>query len=236
MDILRRVVLLTIAANFYAAAFSTNRNNYFRRNRTAQSLSMKLEYRNAKLSDIRAISELCSESFDGPFQWHQQIQKLQSIDSFQVQLTDRLNNLVLKGIKHSMIVAIDNEKPEKSSVMGFVEIGLLPSPVAPEDPPTVSDSDTESSQTLESLQSNIDEDQSAKVRKGVVLTGRENVGDLSNSESNVISSQAAPVETDSSSSSSVNELVSAAESEVKRRTRRDEVPYLGNVAVSPDCR
>jgi hypothetical protein len=58
---------------------------------------MKIEYRNAKITDIPYISELCSNCFDGPFQWHQKIQQIQSVNSFSTQLTDRLNNLVLKG-------------------------------------------------------------------------------------------------------------------------------------------
>jgi hypothetical protein len=58
---------------------------------------MKIEYRNAKITDLPYISELCSECFEGPFQWHQKIQQIQSVNSFSTQLTDRLNNLVLKG-------------------------------------------------------------------------------------------------------------------------------------------
>jgi ribosomal protein S18 acetylase RimI-like enzyme len=88
---------------------------------------MKIDFRNAKEQDIPAIAVLCSDVFDGPFEWFKEIQKQKSINDFSKQLSERFSNLVTKGMKHGMIVATDSEAGNK--LVAFLEIGSLPSPV-----------------------------------------------------------------------------------------------------------
>ena len=253
---------------------------------------MKLEYRNAKSSDIDSISELCSESFDGPFQWHQQIQRLQSVDAFKVQLKDRLNNLVAKGVKHCMIVAIDSEQSEKNSVVGFLEVGLLPSPIGIEPPtpvmnPFESDSNIvpnenvpgehsgehsdnalgyngepisdkfEGDGTFPQPTMNVDQQtpSTATVTENIKNEQVENVKNEQVGGDEVVSSSGQEVSSITEVSEVVSEVISsdsspygevdpnelvlaaaAIEAEEKRKKKREEVPYLGNVAVSKDCR
>lgn len=245
---------------------------------------MKVEYRNAKITDISSISELCSATFDGPFQWHQQIQRLQSVENFKLQLTDRLNNLVSKGIKHCMIVAVDTEKPAKSSVVGFLEIGLLPSPTLANEATTTSDtvpdaasendgadiekdvalqaivpSETSENKESEDLvnhsnASTATADVGGSIAEGETifsLPAAQNIEDAAaaTTAADVVSAgdiDAAVVVGDADAavvsvygSVDPNELVLAAaavEADRKAKMKRDEVPYLGNVAVSEDCR
>ena len=231
------------------------------------NLKMKLEYRNAKDSDIASISELCSESFDGPFQWHQQIQKIQSIDSFKVQLKDRLTNLVAKGVKHSMIVAIDSEQSEKYAVVGFLEVGLLPSPIGMKETLIVRD-DLNIDVTTVLLEdgANLDTDESTtkllmeRDNKAALdpverttangdVTGQPTKEEAANpdffksAENLQVNIQVSSVGfTDSSADDQIvdqNQLILAAaalEAEQKLKKRKEDVPYLGNVAVSKDYR
>ena len=30
-----------------------------------------LKYRNVRAGDVKSVSELCAETFEGPFEWHQ---------------------------------------------------------------------------------------------------------------------------------------------------------------------
>jgi len=100
---------------------------------------MKLEFRNAKAEDIPAIALLCSETFEGPFAWHQSIQKAASVKGYSQQLQDRYQRLVLGGYKHSMCVALEvieeavaTSPPPPPLLVGFLEVGMLPSPIAEE--------------------------------------------------------------------------------------------------------
>ena len=239
---------------------------------------MKVEYRNAKITDISSISELCSATFDGPFQWHQQIQRLQSVENFKLQLTDRLNNLVSKGIKHCMIVAVDTEKPAKSSVVGFLEIGLLPSPTLANEPTTISDivsdaasesdgadiakdgalQDTVLSETSEKKESEdlvnhsnaftATADVSGNIAEGEISASLPAAQSVEDAAATATAAAAAVVVSAGDADAAVvsvygsvdpNELVLAAaavEADRKAKMKRDEVPYLGNVAVSEDCR
>ena len=114
--------------------------------RSKFTLQMKIDYRNAKKSDIEYVSELCSNVFDGPFEWHQQLQKMKSITNYKTQLMDRYVKLVDNGVCHSMIVAVDSGD---NSIVGFSEIGMLPYPLKVEDvlqnQPSVSENETEQS-------------------------------------------------------------------------------------------
>jgi hypothetical protein len=247
-----------VEAFFHHVTSNGNQHRYCNK----RNLVMKLEYRNAKISDVGSISELCSESFDGPFQWHQQIQRLQSIDSFRVQLTDRLNNLVFKGVKHCMIVAVDGEKPEKSSIVGFLEVGLLPSPIGLNEPTVirddpslseVSDAAVTSAEEI-SASTEVSSSNPEKMEVGaesaspsacigsVTSTEADDTNNVANSSDN----GAMVTVSENQNSENVllerfvdaNELVLAAaalEVEQRRKNKR-EVPYLGNVAVSQDCR
>ena len=220
---------------------------------------MKLEYRNARDSDIASISELCSESFDGPFQWHQQIQKLQSIDSFKVQLKDRLTNLVAKGVKHTMIVAIDSERSEKYAVVGFLEVGLLPSPIGMKETLIIRDDvDTNADTAVVPAESaNIDTeeittnlplegDNKAALGPAERTTAKQSTEKLAVNSDSLNSFEKLDVNsigiTDSFVSDGTldpNQLVLAAaalEAEQKLKKKKEDVPYLGNVAVSQDCR
>lgn len=237
---------------------------------------MKIEYRNAKITDISSISELCSATFDGPFQWHQQIQRLQSVENFKLQLTDRLNNLVSKGIKHCMIVAVDTEKPAKSSVVGFLEIGLLPSPTLANEPTNISDivsdaasesdgADIEKDVTLQAAvlsEACENKESEGLVNQSNAFTATADVsGSIAEGEISASLPAAQYVEDDNAATNTAavvvsaadvdaaavsvygsvdpNELVLAAaavEADRKAKMKRDEVPYLGNVAVSEDCR
>lgn len=256
------VVLLVILIALNATAFHVGLRDSIRNSYRQRDLVMKIEYRNAKITDISSISELCSASFDGPFQWHQQIQRLQSVENFKLQLTDRLNNLVSKGIKHCMIVAVDTEKPAKSSVVGFLEIGLLPSPtlanesstnseVTPDAAIEVDGSDygkdvalqaTIPSETIENKEAEgfIDKSNGSEAVIGVSgitdelqLTAMQSTAQYA--EDTAIAAPAVDVD----GTVDPNELVLAAaavEADRNAKLKRDEVPYLGNVAVSEDCR
>jgi ribosomal protein S18 acetylase RimI-like enzyme len=85
-----------------------------------------IAYRNLRGEDIEQVGNLCSETFDGPFQWYQFLDKQKSINTFQQQFSERYDNFVLKGFKHSMVVAVD---PTSSEIVGFLEIGRLPRPL-----------------------------------------------------------------------------------------------------------
>ena len=82
-----------------------------------------ITYRNAQLEDIDQISQLCSVTFDGPFDWYMVLQKAQSLERFRLQLSTRFYSFVESGLKHAMFVAVKN-----NAVIGFVEIGMLPPP------------------------------------------------------------------------------------------------------------
>ena len=141
-------------------------------------LQMKIEYRNAQSNDIEGMATLCAEIFDGPFPWHQPLARTKCIGEYKAQFNDRLLRLVDGGIKHAMVVAVADD----SSVIGFLEVGMLPCPV-----------------------------ESYDVHEQPI--------------SNTIAS--------SSSSESIWEDVAKAQS---GKNTRNDVPYLGNVAVSETCR
>eukprot|EP01038_Epipyxis_sp_PR26KG_P009411 gene9411-12674_t len=83
-----------------------------------------IEYRNLQIKDINEVAELCCEVFDGPYEWHQLIQKKMRIETLKSELSDRYYNMIKKGKKHAMIVSIQSE-----NVIGFMEVGMLPNPI-----------------------------------------------------------------------------------------------------------
>lgn len=88
----------------------------------------KFKFRNVQLDDIGSLAEMCAETFEGPFSWLDTLKKRRFEDEFKGQFKDRYTRLVQGGIQHAMILC---EAPGQggTEVVGFLEVGLLPSPV-----------------------------------------------------------------------------------------------------------
>lgn len=162
-----------------------------------KKLSERYTFRNLKVEDIKEVSELCAECFEGPFNALQFFQKSQSTNEFKKQIGDRYANLVVEGKKHSMLVVSDLEDGE---IIGFVECGLLP-------PPPVTKSSTPSADLK---------------------------GALSNGEIATLQSEVAQAIQEASMEMEAAEA--EAESGAEGKSKEDEVPYLGNVAVKEKAR
>ena len=117
-------------------------------------LCMRTVYRNAQEDDMLLIAQLCSDTFEGPFEWHQALQRQSSINNFKQQFEDRFSRFIRGGKKHAMICAVEADTTIEAGVegcsnsyinsgdavagkicsypqglQGFLEIGTLPSPV-----------------------------------------------------------------------------------------------------------
>lgn len=159
-------------------------------------------------------------------------------------------------MKHSMIVAVDSEQGDgKNAVVGFLEVGLLPSPVS-DTTVVIRDSDTDneydgeiygsSSLEKEDKQNDI-ENITKRERKTdaetMILINDNSVStvesaDLNGKEGNSLLNIDSK-EIDDGSLLDPNILVlqaAAVVAEQKRQRNREEVPYLGNVAVSRESR
>jgi ribosomal protein S18 acetylase RimI-like enzyme len=89
-----------------------------------QADSSKLIYRNAQFHDLSAISKLLVETFDtGTPKWNLIARSIKE-SGYQSQLSQRMEQLVLGGAQHAMLVACDGE-----DVVAFAELGTMPSPV-----------------------------------------------------------------------------------------------------------
>ena len=75
--------------------------------------SGKIQFRNLRRADLPAAGELCQRG-------------LAAEADIGVQLADRFERLVAQGMKHAMVVAVE---PGSEAVVGFLEVGTLPSPV-----------------------------------------------------------------------------------------------------------
>lgn len=98
---------------------------------SAYSSPPRYEFRNMQLTDIDNAAELCCEVFDGPFNtWIEKLSKSQKVGGHKQQLTRRFQDNVLAGNNknHAMIIVVDNNT-NKKDIVGFLEVGLLPSPV-----------------------------------------------------------------------------------------------------------
>ena len=73
----------------------------------------KVLFRNLRRADLAATGELCRRG-------------LAAEAGIGVELEDRFERLVSQGLKHAMVVAVD---PQSDAVVGFLEVGTLPSPV-----------------------------------------------------------------------------------------------------------
>jgi len=102
--------------------------------------SSSISYRNLQLGDIPSVAELCSDIFDGGEGWRSTTifdegARAESISGHTDVLTQRFRTLILKEESitskapksHAMIVATD--PANNGRVCGFLEVGLLPSPV-----------------------------------------------------------------------------------------------------------
>lgn len=164
-----------------------------------------------------------------------------------------------------MIVAVDGEKPGKSSIVGFLEVGLLPSPIGLNEPAIIRD-DTLPTEVSDAAVTSADEILADvpdfPVSSDVLSNSPEMItaspSPLASETQTSTSTEAdvtnnVAISSDSGEAVAVSEgqnpgnvlpvdpnvLVLAAaaiEAEQKRKNKREEVPYLGNVAVSQDCR
>lgn len=95
-----------------------------------RSFRLPVSYRNAQPEDLRQTATLCTDVFEGPFQWYESLKRLGAIEKLYQQLNERHLRFVQRQLKHAMIVATDEAVKEgKGTIVGFLEIGLLPSPV-----------------------------------------------------------------------------------------------------------
>ena len=51
-----------------------------------------IKYRNVKVADIKSLAELCTETFEGPFEWHQVLKRQSYEREYQEQLGQRLEH------------------------------------------------------------------------------------------------------------------------------------------------
>ena len=86
--------------------------------------------RNVQRQDLTNIAELCADTFDGPFDWLRGLKgdRARSVREYKDQLINRFDNLVTGGYKHAMFVAC--EDGGEGGIVGFLEVGTLPPPVA----------------------------------------------------------------------------------------------------------
>lgn len=111
----------------FSASSVTNDND-------ATANTLQITYRNLQLQDIPLVAELCSINFDDTSATNRI--KQDSIKGHIEQLSQRYNEMVLgkeaikngKKIKdrHAMIVAVESNT---NKLAGYLEVGLLPSPV-----------------------------------------------------------------------------------------------------------
>ncbi len=92
--------------------------------------SRQISYRNAQPDDLNKIAELCVDEFDGPFPWYKKMEKFSKVKDLSQQLKLRYNTLILQERKHAMISAVEsvNLSQNQQKIVGFVEVGMLPSP------------------------------------------------------------------------------------------------------------
>jgi ribosomal protein S18 acetylase RimI-like enzyme len=84
-----------------------------------------LKYRNVRAGDVKSVSELCAETFEGPFEWHQVLKRQKCEREYEAQFGERLIRMVDAGLKHGMLMAETNT----GGPVAFVELGMLPCPV-----------------------------------------------------------------------------------------------------------
>ena len=104
-------------------------------------LNMKIDYRNLKVNDIDSCGILCAEVFEGPFEestWYNPsagMKRSKAITGHRLQLKERFEEKLKKGLNHAMFVAIDDDKNVdnfidiKDGIVAFMEVGMLPSPI-----------------------------------------------------------------------------------------------------------
>ena len=102
---------------------------------------MKIDYRNLKINDIDSCGILCAEVFEGPFEassWlnpSASMKRSKAINGHRMQLKERYEEKLRKGLNHAMFVAndddnnTDNYDDINDGVVAFMEVGMLPSPI-----------------------------------------------------------------------------------------------------------
>jgi len=105
------------------------------------TINMKIDYRNLKVNDIDSCGILCAEVFEGPFEestWYNPsagMKRSKAINGHRLQLKERFEEKLKKGLNHAMFVAIDDDKnidnfiDIKDGIVAFMEVGMLPSPI-----------------------------------------------------------------------------------------------------------
>jgi len=110
------------------------------------SVKPSISYRNARVHDLPQVARLVSETFSGPYALHQLLQKEKDYRSSLEQFNDRYDKFILKGRKkHAMVVSVHDPRDSMNSLFeteavvgtskssadlcGFLELGVLPSPV-----------------------------------------------------------------------------------------------------------
>jgi len=113
----------------------------YRYSKFHNNMFMKIDYRNLKVIDIDSCGILCAEVFEGPFEessWFNpsaNIKRSKAINGHRMQLQERYQEKLSKGLNHAMFVAIDddnnieNYNDIKDGIVAFMEVGMLPSPI-----------------------------------------------------------------------------------------------------------
>lgn len=92
----------------------------------SSKIQLNVLFRNVKQDDLKSIAKLCYDCFDNPLPWYQFLATDSNINKHYEQLLSRFQTIE-KGYQHAMIVCI-----EDNDIIGFVEVGLLPSPIKKE--------------------------------------------------------------------------------------------------------
>lgn len=212
--LLSAVILLFIPkASGFRQSKLRNRNRYIEQSSRSHGLfesslqavddSTKIEYRNVQIRDLEEIAILCSNTFEPEFPWYGFGKRKESIARFFHQLYDRKVNFVDKGLLHSMLVATETSTDGTTKeVVGFLEVGMLPSPLPKEKP--------------------------------LELEGEAKNEALSEAGGDVADERNSAGLSEMSIAAAITEA--AAESETEESDESNDVPYLGNVAVSNSCR
>jgi ribosomal protein S18 acetylase RimI-like enzyme len=104
----------------YSLCHTTSRaNKYFA---LFAAFESKLEYRNARISDLSAIAKLCVDTFDNDTPWYQPFARKFKEEQQYAQFLSRYEQ-IQNGYQHAMIVCYDAD-----DLVGFTEIGMLPPP------------------------------------------------------------------------------------------------------------
>lgn len=145
------------------------------------SMQSDFNYRNAKVTDLESIANLCVDCFD-PSPWYQPLAKPYKVKQQLEQLVIRYQQIA-DGYKHAMIVCYNGEE-----LIGFTEIGTLPRP------PFVKDkSNNTNTQALQSSPENTPvELKNEDLKANIATNGSVDFNDLLQVEKQTTASNDAP--------------------------------------------